>query len=80
MTNEGVHFDFENNMLYFSGKNIYDNTKPIPDPIIPKKSGFPVWAIITLSVVGVLGVGTLIWYLRRNKNLNSNLSSYQNLR
>jgi hypothetical protein len=67
-------------MLYFSGKNIYDNTKPIPDPIIPKKSGFPVWAIIALSVVGVLNVGTLIWYLRRNKNLNSNLSSYRNLR
>jgi hypothetical protein len=72
-----MHFDFDNKMLYFTGKNIYDNATPIPDPVA--KKGFPTWAIIALIVVGVLGVGVLIWYLKRNKDLNSNLSSYQNL-
>jgi hypothetical protein len=78
LTNDGMHFDFDNNMLYFTGKNIYDNTTPIPDPVVPKKS-FPTWAIILLVVVGVLGVGVLIWYLKRNKDLRSNLSNYKNL-
>ena len=77
LTNEGMHFDFDNNMLYFTGKNIYDNASPIPDPV--KSKGFPTWAIIALIVVGVLGVGVLIWYVKRNKDLKSNLSNYQNL-
>lgn len=80
-TNNAMQFDFDNKMMYLTGSNIRDQIKPIPDPILPKKSGFPVWAIIALIVVGVLGIGVLVWYLKakQSRDLSHGLAKYSSM-
>jgi hypothetical protein len=72
--------DYEQNKIYFAGKNVYDNEFPIPDPRL-EGSSFPLWAIIALSVVGLMGVAVLIWYFRKEKKrtLAKGLAEYEQI-
>ncbi len=56
-----------------------DHPNPIPDPRLGNP--FPVWAIIALSVVGLMGVGVLIWYFRKEKKrtLAKGLEEYEQI-
>jgi hypothetical protein len=69
-----MHLDFEAKKIYFRGLNVFESDNPIPDPRLDPSS-FPVWAIICLSIVGLLAVGAIIWCFafKRKKNLAAGL-------
>jgi hypothetical protein len=67
-------------MIYFAGKNVYDNDYPIPDPRLEGDS-FPVWAIISLSVVGVMVIAVLVWNFtnKKKRTLAAGLAEYEQI-
>jgi hypothetical protein len=67
-------------MIYFAGKYVYDNDYPIPDPRLEGNS-FPVWAIISLSVVGVMAVAVLVWNFtnKKKRTLAAGLAEYEQI-
>jgi len=65
--NNETHIDYDNQKIYFVGDYVYDNVSPIPYPRVEGKP-FPVWAIVVLSIAGVVAIGLLIWYLERRKS------------
>lgn len=60
-----TQIDYEKGKIFFKGDNVHDNPRPIPDPILAE--GFPLWAIILISIVGVIGVGALIKFFLNKK-------------
>ena len=79
-SNYEMHLDFEAKKIYFRGMNVFENENPIPDPRIDPSS-FPLWAIICLSVVGLLALGVVIWCFtsQKKRKLATSLASYQEL-
>lgn len=78
--NYETHIDYDNKKIYFAGKNVYDNQYPIPDPRLEGNS-FPVWAIIALSIVGLMAIAVLIWNFSNKKKRNSaaGLAEYEQI-
>ena len=76
LSNNQTHVDFDIEKIYFGGNYIYDNPDPIPDPRVSK--GLPVWAIIVISLIGLVGVGVIIKYFldKRKKDLSSGLADH----
>ncbi len=74
-----MHFDYDGKKMYFRGDKIYDNPNPIPNPRVD--SSLPLWAIIALSVVGVMAIGVIVWYFRnqKKKTLAAGLAQYEQI-
>ena len=68
-SNYEMHLDFEAKKIYFRGLNVYENENPIPDPRLDPSS-FPIWAIICLSIVGILALGAIIWWFACHRKHN----------
>lgn len=73
--NYETHIDFDREKIYFVGKGILDKEN---NSIF---ANLPLWAIIALSIVGLLGVVVLIWYFRKEKKraLAKGLEEYEQI-
>ena len=81
LTNYEMHIDYDNKKIYFTGNNVYDNSWPIPDPRI-ESNAFPIWAIVVLSIVGILALGFIAWYFisKKKKSLEIGLADYAEIK
>ena len=70
-----THIDFDQKKIYFKGYNVRDCIDPIAD-----SERLPLWAIIVISIVGLLVVATLFMYFlnkKKKKELYSGLSHFE---
>ena len=70
-----THIDFDQKKIYFKGYNVRDYIDPIAD-----SERLPLWAIIVISIVGLLVVGALFMYFlnkKKKKEKYSGLSHFE---
>jgi hypothetical protein len=82
-SNEYLHIDYDNEKIYFGGKNVHLLPTPGNDPNVPPPTttGGNTVLIIVLVVVGlavIAGIG-FFCYKKRQANVSQGLSSYDKL-
>ena len=70
-----TQIDYDQKKIYFKGYNVRDWKEPIQN-----SEGLPLWAIIVISIVGLVVVGGLFMYflkIKKKKEKDSGLSHFE---